>query len=213
MIRHALLTLAVVAFAIPCLAQSGATAAASANSLNIPADQGIVARLDTDLDSTRNKVGDAVQAETTRDIKRGHDTLLKKGSTMNGKVVKIDAGGHDSAAMVAILFDQVTPKGEAPKNLNLVIQALAPAPSVSTDSLQDGRGMAATNITSAVSGRNQNLGNGGELLATSTGVIGIQGMTIGSGTDDGKQLAVLGTGSGSIKLKKGTQIVFKAPEQ
>lgn len=148
-----------------------------------------------------------------RDIKSGHDTLLKKGATVSGKIVKIDAGGHNSPAMIAILFDQVTPKGESPKNLTLVIQALAPAPSVSTDSLQDGRGMAATNINSAVSGQNRDLGNGGEILATSTGAIGIPGMNIGSGTDNGKPLAVLGTGSGSIKLKKGTQLVFKAPEQ
>lgn len=213
MIRNGILAVAVLALAVPCFGQAGGASSAAANTLNIPSDQGIVAKLVTELDSTKNKVGDTVQAETMRDIKSGHDTLLKKGATVSGKIVKIDAGGHNSSAMIAILFDQVTPKGESPKNLNLIIQALAPAPSVSTDSLQDGRGMAATNINSAVSGQNRDLGNGGEILATSTGVIGIPGMNIGSGTDSGKPLAVLGTGSGSIKLKKGTQLVFKAPEQ
>ena len=213
MIRNGVLAVAAMALAIPCLAQSGGSSAASADTLPIPSGQGIVARLDTDLDSTRNNVGDTVLAEATRDIKRGHDTLLKKGSMFTGKILKIDAGGHGSPAMIAILFNQVTPKGESEKTLNLVLQAVAAPPSVSTDSLQDGRGMAQSNINAAVSAQNKNLGNGGEVLATTTGVVGIDGLNIGSGTSDGKQLVVLGTNSGSIKLKKGTQLVFKAPEQ
>lgn len=213
MIRNGVLGVAAMALAIPCFAQTGGSSATPINTLTIPSDQGIVARLDTDIDSTKNNVGDVIQAETTRDIKHGHDTLLKKGSTLSGKIVKVDAGDRNSPAMVAILFDQVTPKGGPAENLNVQIQAMAPPPGVSTDTLQDGRGMAQTNINVAVAGQNKNLGNGGEILATSTGVIGIPGMNIGTASSNGKQLSVIGTGSGSIKLKKGTQLVFKAPEQ
>jgi hypothetical protein len=213
MIRNGILAVAALALAVPCFAQAGGATSTAANTLNIPSDQGIVAKLLTDLDSTRNKVGDSVLAETTRDIKRGHDMLLKKGATLSGKIVKIDAGGHDSPAMIAILFDQVTPKGESSKNLNMVIQAIAPAPTVSTDSLQDGRGMAQSNINAAVSGQDKDLGNGGELMATSTGVHGYSGVGLGSGNADGKQLSVFGSNAGAIKIKKGAQLVFKVPEQ
>lgn len=213
MIRNGVLAVAAMALAVPCFAQSSGSSSAPANTLTIPPDQGIVAKLDTDLDSTKNNVGDVVQAETTRDIKRGHDTVLKKGSTLSGKIVKVDAGDHNSPAMIAILFDQVIPKGAQAESLNVQIQAMAPPAGVSTDTLQDGRGMAQTNINVAVAGQNKNLGNGGELLATSTGVIGIPGMNLGTTSSSGKQLSVIGTGNGSIKLKKGTQLVFKAPEQ
>jgi hypothetical protein len=212
MMRIGILVVAALALAVPCFAQAGSKPAAE-NTLNIPSDQGIVAKLVTELDSTKDSVGDSVQAETTRDIKRGHDMLLKKGATLSGKIVKIDAGGHDSPAMIAILFDQVTPKGEQAENLNVQIQAIAPPPGVSTNSLQDGRGMMQTDINVDTAGGKGIAGNGGEVLATSTGVIGIPGMNIGTASSNGKQLSVIGTGSGSIKLKKGTQLVFKAPEQ
>lgn len=208
-----MLAVAAMALAIPCFAQSGGSTPAAPNTLNIPSDQGIVAKLLTDLDSSKNSVGESVQAETTRDIKRGHDMLLKKGSTLNGKIVKVEPGSRNSPAMIAILFDQVSPKGGAPANLNVVIQALAPAPTVSPDSLQDGRGMAQSNINAAVSGQDKDLGNGGELMATSTGVHGFSGVGLGSGNDNGKQLVVLGTSAGVIKIKKGAQAVFKVPEQ
>jgi hypothetical protein len=90
---------------------------------------------------------------------------------------------------------------------------LAPAPAVSTDSLQDGRGMAATNINSAVAGENRNLGSGGEIMATSVGVYGIRGMSLASSTQSQKQYSAIQSGLGEVKLKKGTQLVFKAPEQ
>lgn len=212
MIRNGILALASLALAIPCFGQAGGASTAASNTLSIPSDQGIVAKLVTDLDSTKNNVGDTVQAETTRDIKRGHDMLLKKGATLSGKIVKVDAGGHDSPAMIAILFDQVTAKGAQAENLNVQIQALAPPPTAQTGSYQDGRGMAQTQINVATAG-NKNMGNGGEILATSSGVIGFPGMNIGTASSDGKQLSVIGTGSGTIKLKKDTQIVFKAAEQ
>jgi hypothetical protein len=213
MIRNGILIVAALALAVPCFAQAGGASSTAANVLNIPSSQGIVAKLLTDLDSSKNKVGDTVLAETTRDIKDGHEMLLKKGSTLNGKIVKVDAGGHDSPGMIAILFDQVSPKGEGQKSLNVVIQAMAPAPTVSMDSLQDGRGMAQSNINAAVSGQDKDLGNGGELMATTTGVHGFSGIGLGSGNADGKQLAVIDSNAGTIKIKKGAQLVFKAPEQ
>jgi hypothetical protein len=115
--------------------------------------------------------------------------------------------------MIVIVFDQVAPKGGSPATLNVKIQALAPVATVSTDSLQDGRGMAATNINSAVAGENRNLGNGGELMATSVGVYGIRGMSLASTVESQKQYSAVKSAVSDVKLKKGTQLVFKAPEQ
>jgi hypothetical protein len=213
MIRTGILLMAALVVALPSFAQSSAPSSATTPSLNIPSSQGIVAKLDTDLDASRNKPGDMVQAETTRDLKVGHDVLLKRGSVLTGHVTQAQTFSSGSPSMIVIVFDQVAPKGGSPATLNVKIQALAPAPTVSVDSLQDGRGMAATNINSAVAGENTNLGNGGELMAISVGVYGIRGMSLASSVENQKQYSAVRSAVGDVKLKKGTQLVFNAPEQ
>jgi hypothetical protein len=213
MIRTGILLMAALVVALPSIAQTSAPSSAALPTLNIPSSVGIVAKLDTDLDASKNKPGDMVQAETTRDVKPGHDVLLKKGSVLSGHITQVQTFSNSSASIIVIVFDQAAPKGGSPATLNVKIQALAPAATVSTDSLQDGRGMAATNINSAVAGENRNLGNGGELLATSVGVYGIRGMSLASTVESQKQYSVVKSGVSDVKLKKGTQLVFKAPEQ
>jgi hypothetical protein len=213
MIRTGILLLLTLVVASSSIAQTSTASSPAAPSLNIPSSQGIVAKLDTDLDASRNKPGDTVQAETTRDLKVGHDTLLKKGSVLTGHVTQVQTYSSSTASMIVIVFDQAAPKGGSPATLNVKIQALAPAPTVSTDSLQDGRGMAATNISSAVAGTDKSVGSGGELMATSVGVYGIRGMSLTSSVQGQKQYSVVQSGVGDVKLKKGAQIVFKAPEQ
>jgi len=213
MIRTGILLMAALVVALPSIAQTSAPSSAALPTLNIPSSVGIVAKLDTDLDASKNKPGDMVQAETTRDVKPGHDVLLKKGSILSGHITQVQTFSNSSASMIVIVFDQVAPKGGSPATLNVKIQALAPVATVSTDSLQDGRGMAATNINSAVAADNRNLGNGGELMATSVGVYGIRGMSLASTVESQKQYSVVKSGVSDVKLKKGTQLVFKAPEQ
>jgi hypothetical protein len=205
--------MAVLILALPSFAQTSTPSSPAAPALNIPSSQGIVAKLDTDLDASRNKPGDLVQAETTRDLKVGHDVLLKKGSVLTGHVTQAQAFSNASASIIVIVFDQVAPKGGSPATLNVKIQALAPAPTVSTDSLQDGRGMAATNISSAVAGTDRSVGSGGELAANSVGVYGIKGISLASSVESQKQYSAVQSRAGDVKLKKGTQLVFKAPEQ
>jgi hypothetical protein len=213
MIRTGILLMAALVVALPSIAQTSAPSSAALPTLNIPSSVGIVAKLDTDLDASKNKPGDMVQAETTRDVKPGHDVLLKKGSILSGHITQVQTFSNTSASMIVIVFDQVAPKGGSPATLNVKIQALAPVATVSTDSLQDGRGMAATNINSAVAGENRNLGNGGELMATSVGVYGIRGMSLASTVESQKQYSAVKSAVSDVKLKKGTQLVFKAPEQ
>ena len=213
MIRTGSLLLAALIVASPSIAQTGTPSNAVAPPLNIPTSQGIVAKLDTDLDASRNKPGDLVQAETTRELKVGHDVLLKKGSVLTGHVTQVQAYSSTSASMVVMVFDQVAPKGGSPVMLNVKIQALAPAPTVSTDSLQDGRGMAATNINSAVAGSDRSVGSGGEIMATSVGVYGMRGVSLASSVQNQKQYSVVQSAVGDVKLKKGVQLVFKVPEQ
>ena len=205
--------LAALIVAMPSVAQSNAPSPAAASSLHIPSGQGIVAKLQTDLDAGKDKPGDAVQAETTRDLKRGHDTLLKKGSRLSGHIVQVQTSSSDTPSMIVIAFDQVTAAGGQTERLVALIAALAPASTTQTESLQDGRGMEATNITSVVAGRDRDLGNGGELMASSVGVRGFRAVSLASVVDGGKQYSVIRSSSGDVKINKGTQVVFNAAEQ
>ena len=154
-----------------------------------------------------------MEAETVRDLKQGHDMLLKKGSKLTGHITQVETFTGSTASMIVIAFDHATPAGKQPATLVTLITALAPAPTTQVDSLQDGRGMAATNINSAVAGQDRDLGNGGELMATSVGVHGFRGMGLASAVQGGKQYAVIRCASGDVKIKKGTQVVFKAAEE
>jgi hypothetical protein len=213
MLRTGVLLAAALLVTMPSFAQSNAPAGTAANSLNVPSNLGIVAKLQTDLDATKNKPGDMVEADTVRDLKQGHDMLLKKGSKLIGHIVQVQTFAGDTPSMIVIAFDQATPAGKQPATLVTLIAALAPAPSTQVDSLQDGRGMAATNINSAVAGQDRDLGNGGELMATSVGVHGFRGVSLASAVQGGKQYAVIRSTSGEVKIKKGAQVVFKAAEQ
>lgn len=213
MIRTGILLIAALVVASASIAQTSAPSSPAAPTLNIPSSQGIIAKLDTDLDASKNKPGDMVQAETTRELKVGHDVLLKKGSVLTGHVTQVQTYSSSYPSMIVVVFDQVAPKGGSPATLNVKIQALAPAPSVSTDSLQDGRGMAATNISSAVAGTDRSVGSGGELMATSVGVYGMKGVSLASSVQNQKQYSAIQSSAGDVKLKKGAQLVFKASEQ
>ncbi len=213
MLRGGVLLAAALIVAMPSTAQStNAPSNAAGSSLNIPGSMGIEAKLQTDLDATKNKPGDIVQAETVRDLKRGHDLLLKKGSRLIGNIVKVQTASGGAPSMIVIAFEQVNPAGGQTESLNALIAALAPAPTLQTDSLQDGRGMEQTNINAVVSG-NKDLGNGGELMATSVGVHGFRGMSLGSVVVGGKQYSTIQSANGDVKIKKGSQAVFKAAAQ
>ena len=113
--------------------------------------------------------------------------------------------------MIVILFDEISPVGGSTQPLNARIGALAPPPGMQTESLQDGRGMAQSNINAATNG-DKDVSNGADLAATSVGVRGIRGVTLASTTDAGKLYSIIKSSNGDLKLKKNSQIVLNTPE-
>jgi hypothetical protein len=195
--------LALLCFALPSLAQTTA--------FTPPPGQGIVAKLTADLDATKLKPGDPIQAQVTHDLKNGHETLLKKGSTISGRVIKVEPPTSTEPSMIVILFDEISPVGGSTQPLNARVGALAPPPGMQTESLQDGRGMAQSNINAATNG-DKDVSSGADLSAGSVGVHGYRGMMLASTTDAGKLYSIIKSSAGDIKLKKNTQIVLNTPE-
>ena len=212
MLKSGILLATALAVAVSSFAQTNTSPGGTGNSLNIPSTQGIVAKLLTDLDASKNKPGDAVQAQILRDLKQGHNTLLRKGSTLSGHIAKVQTLAGNAPSTIVLVFDHVTPAGGQTETLNVLIGALAPAVTTQTESLQDGRGMEQTNINSVVGG-DKDLGVAGELTATSAGVHGIPGTSLASTVEAGKQYSVIQSTNGNVKIKKGSQVVFKTAAQ
>ena len=180
-----------------------------ANSLNIPVDTSFFAKLTTPLIIAQAKNDDAVEAQTTQDIKQGHDVLLKKGSTLLGHVRSVQPPATDKPEIyVVIVFDQVKLKGGDEAPFSLIIQALAPE----SDSNRDIADATGTRVegatrTAGVSGHAVSAPN--QLTGTSKGVFGITGLQLGDRLTDGKHYTVLAASGKDIQLRKGTQLVMK----
>jgi hypothetical protein len=193
--------------------QSGAPAA---NALNVPAGTTFVAKLMTNLDAAQNHVGDSVQAQLTRDVKEGKQTVLKKGSAITGKVVVAQPYSTEKGmAQIGIVFDEVAAKDGPQYSTRLGLRALAPAPDdKAPDTVMDGRGRAATDTTSVVrGGMNAGGANGGELTPTSEGVYGLRGLNLAFDKESGKLISVITATGANLRLKSGYQVVFQVSAQ
>jgi hypothetical protein len=197
----------------PAQAPAAPSPAKPANSLNVPADTTFFAKLTTPFIIAQAKNDDPVEAQTTQDIKQGHDVLLKKGSTLLGHVRSVQPPTADKPeTYVVIVFDQVKPKGGDEAQFSLIIQALAPELDANRD-IADATG-------TKVEGATRNAGVNGhavsapnQLTGSSKGVYGIVGLQLGDRLTDGKHYTVLAASGKDIQLKKGMQLVMKVVNQ
>ena len=200
-----------------CRAQTQAAAAPSADPLKMVSGTAFLAKLVTPIAVSKAKDDDLVEAETTQDVKQGHDVLLKKGSTLIGHVQSVQPPTADSPQVhVVIAFDRVKPKNGEGLQCNLVIQALAPESDIESRSLAEetGTGLQGATRTAGVSGHSgATRGNVNRLTLASTGVIDMQGLLLGERITEGKHYTVLASSLKDAALKKGTQLVMKAVGQ
>lgn len=197
------------------------TSAASAveNTLKVSPDTTFFAKLTTPITISQAKNDDAVEAQTSQDIKQGHDVLLKKGSILLGHVRSVQAPTGDRPEYyVVIAFDGVKPKGGEEMSFSLIIQALAP------ESAMDSNREIADTTGTKLQGATRNAGVSGhagstqgtviQLTGESKGVYGMQGLQLGDRLSDGKHYTVLASAQKDLQLKKGTQgLVMKVVSQ
>ena len=143
----------------------------------------INAKLTKSLDSKKAKVGDAVEAKTTSDVKSEGKTVLPKGSKLLGKVTQTSARANgDAQSAVTIVFDRAVPKGGgAEMPLNLTIRALAAAQStanVNNDDVMGGGGMGSTSSAGSPMGGSAPSGSAGSAGGLGSTVGGV-GSTVG----------------------------------
>lgn len=176
---------------------AGAAAAnAGQNGGAIASGTAIQAKLSKTLDSKKVKVGDAVEAKTTADVKSGDQVVLRKGSKLLGKVTQASARSKgDAQSTLTLVFDRAVPKGggaEIP--LNLTIRALAAperGPAMDND-------MGAAGTTSASGPSGPPSGPAGGLGSTVGGVGNTAGGAVGGAASTvGSTAGAVGSAAGS----------------
>lgn len=192
-----------------------ASSVAPLDSLNVAPDTAFLAKLSTPVAINQAKKDDVVEAQTTQDIKQGHDVLLKKGSILSGHVTSVQPPSADKPeCYVVIAFDRVKVKGGDEKQLDLIIQALAPeAGSTVGHDIADSTGTQVQSATRNAGVSGHAMGNVSPLDGTSKGVYGMQGSQVGDRITSGKHYTVLAASQKDIQLKKNTQLVMKVVGQ
>jgi len=216
MIRIATFTLGVLLVALPSGGQAPANSqmpdAAKLPVLNIPGDTNLLAKLNTNLDLEKCATGEAVEAETTRDVKEGKDVLLKKGSILIGHISFVElASSKQPENRVGVVFDRVKPKNGPEQSLHLIVRALAPQVEMPANStIAGGRGMPGETTKAGIAGHDTAETGGIEPLSTSSvGVSNLPALDLGiRKAATGQQTTVLAWTKGDVKLKKGSQLVL-----
>jgi hypothetical protein len=183
-------------------AQQSGTIKTVGNTINLPPDTAIIARLVANFDSTRLRQDDRVEARITHDVKDGHQVVLPKGALVVGQVSHYVAPPPGAFYGVAINFNTVELKNGAAVSLHLEIQALAPPPVVPVNAITDLPYNGANHVRAD--------DHGVELLsATSKGIFSLPGVILGLEVSKKVRTPVISSQIQNIHLDKDSQIVFR----
>jgi len=238
---------------------ASASASAGGTSADLSSGTKIDATLAGSLDARKNRVGDRVEARTAQDIKQDGKVVLKKGTSLVGRVTQVQAHTNEQTqSELGIAFDHAMMNGQAVP-FNATIQALAASQSSvaaaagSDDLMMSGGAMGAAsgtarggggllggvsstaggavgsvvNTAGSVSGNAAGtvgaathsagavggLTSAGRLSSNSTGVFGLQGLSINSAASSATQGSLIVSPVRNIHLDSGTQMLLSVTGQ
>jgi len=200
-------------------AQAGAPRTGAADLLNVPEETAFLGKLTSNLIPSQCKPDDLVEAQTTQDLKRGREVLLKKGSSLLGHVKLVEVSPSEKPeTLVGIVFDGVKMQKTGQQfSLHLIVQALAPESDMdSNNSLADATGTGLTSATRAasVSGHaGTTRGNVNQLTTESKGVYEFAGVRLGDRATATGHVTILAFSNANVLMKKGTQLVMRVVNQ
>ena len=186
-------------------AQESAAPKIAPNTINLPPDTAIIARLVAKFDSTRLQQGDRVEARITHDVKDGHRVVLPKGALVIGQVSHFVAPPPGALYGVAINFDTVELKSGTAVSLHLELQAIAPPPVVPVNAITDQPYNGASHVRADEHGVET-------LTSTSKGVFNFPDVILGLEVSNKGRTPMLSAQTQHIHLDKDSQIVFRATQ-
>ncbi len=201
--RFSLLTCCLL-FLLPlcAAAQESAAAKPPANTIKLPSDTAIIARLVAKFDSTRLQQGDRVEARITHDVKDGRQVVLPKGALVVGQVSHFVAPPPGQLYGVVINFDTVELKNGTTVSLHLALQAIAPAPVVPVNAITDQPYNGANRVRAEEHGVDV-------LTSSSKGVSNLPDVILGQEVSKNRSTPIISSPIQHIHLDKDSQIVFR----
>jgi hypothetical protein len=220
-------------------APSSASSKKGTSSVTIAEGTKIDATLVSWLDARRSRVGDPVQARIEQDVKQGGKVVLKKGTELGGRVTVAQSRGSQGQSQVGIAFERaLLPNGQSIPFHASIIALSAPQSASSTGAgangaVASGSAMAATPASArasgaAATGAAMNTSNAvastasgtvspaapssGRLSSDSKGVIGMEGLSLGS-TKSGAQGSTIVSTTKNVRLKSGTEMLLRTSTQ
>ena len=200
-------------------AQANTPPTGAADLLNVPEETAFLGKLTSNLIPSQCKPDDLVEAQTTQDLKRGKDVLLKKGSSLLGHVKLVEVSPSEKPeTLVGIVFDgaKMLKTGQQ-FSLHLIVQALAPESDMdSNNSLADATGTGLTSATRAasVSGHaGTTRGSVNKLTTESKGVYEFAGVRLGDRVTPTGHITILAFANANVLIKRGTQLVMRVVNQ
>ena len=199
-------------------ASAQATAPAT-GAADVPEETAFLAKLTSNLIPSQSKPDDLVEAQTTQDVKRGKEVLLKKGSSLLGHVKLVEVSASEkSETLVGIVFDGVKMQKTGQQfSLHLIVQALAPESDLdSNNSLADatGTGLRPATRAASVSGHaSTTRGSVNRLTTESKGVYEFVGVRLGERVTTTGHVTILSFANANVLMKKGTQLLLRVVNQ
>jgi hypothetical protein len=175
----------------------------SAQSINLPKDIPVLAKLRTDLDTAGAEPNDSVEAELVEDLRSDHEVWLPKGTVLGGRVVGAQVfSSEDLKSVVSIVFDRVILRDGEQRAGNFRIQAIAPAEGSRIDA-EVNPNIHVREIKAVV----------GPLDHKSVGAYNMRGVELQYVVTRKGDASLVTSTSGNVRLRKGMQIVFITTDQ
>lgn len=149
----------------------------SGRGLDLASGTRLSAQLQSTLDVSRARVGDEVVLKTTEAVRRGGETVVRKGAKLYGRVTEVGRrarGGAESS--VTLLFDRLE-SGSLSAPISVTVDSVTRAGARASAADEDFSAGGAASSSSR--GRASSGGSGGGLLG---GAVGAVGQTVGGAT-------------------------------
>lgn len=184
-------------------ANSRSASGVSAQSINLPKDIPVLAKLSTDLDTAGAEPDDSVEAELVEDLRSDHEVWLPKGTVLRGRVVGAQVfSSEDLKSVVSVAFDRVNLRDGEQRAGNFRIQAIAPAEGSRIDA-EVNPNIHVRDIKAVV----------GPLDHKSVGAYNMRGVELQYVVTRKGVVSLVTSTSGNVRLRKGMQIVFVTTSQ
>lgn len=194
-------------------AQASALPETSANPASLPKGTRLVGKLTTKLDTKHSKTGQAVVVEVTKDVKSGHQILLRKGSLVKGTITQVQAfsKGHSNAQLEIVLDNLVPKTGEQISN-HFAIFALAAKIEKKPEDIYSTKGYQGLANSASISGQ---VGGRNDLDVTpqTIGIFGFEGFELHPLVRMTPPTSAMNSSSVNIVLDNGTEIVLESVGQ